>query len=200
MHWHILKYVLALVVNFALFIIIPALHELFGLLYMPRTASLTPRRQAVEIIQPKQEEKRTLRSRIRKVETASRRVAPDAMLMRFAPDLEIAGESGVQMAAQDLQAEIFEEGETDEDLVPLHVPAIPYPERARELNVQGELLLELVIGRDGRVESVEVLKSPHPSISAAARKAVQQWRFRPAKNKGIPVRVRARKEIEFRLD
>jgi TonB family protein len=62
------------------------------------------------------------------------------------------------------------------------------------------LLIELVIGVDGKVESVEILKSPHASISAEARKHALRWLFRPAKNKGVPVRVRARKEIEFRLD
>ena len=104
------------------------------------------------------------------------------------------------MAEQDLAAVIFEEGETDEDVVSVRVTPIQYPERARELGIQGVLLIELVIGRDGKVETVDIVKSPHPSISAAARKAVQSWRFKPAKNKGIPVRVRARKEIEFKLE
>jgi len=197
---HIAKVLLAVAVNFALFIIIPLLHGLFGMFYAPRAAALSPRQVVTEIIQPKKEERKELRSRIRQVETSSRRVVSEAMVMRFSPDLEVAGQGGVQMAAQELEAEIFEEGQTDEDLVPLHIPPIAFPERARELNVEGVLLIEIVVGRDGRVESIDILKSPHPSISAAARKAVQEWRFKPARNKGIPVRVRARKEIEFRLD
>jgi periplasmic protein TonB len=123
------------------------------------------------------------------------------MAMRFAPDLDVAGGAeGVAMAPQELEAEIFEEGHTDEGLVALNVPPVEYPERARELGIQGTLVVELIVGRDGRVESVDIISSPHPSISAAARKAVAAWRFKPARNKGIAVRMRARKEIEFKLD
>jgi protein TonB len=122
--------------------------------------------------------------------------------MRFSPDLDVAGESGdgIGMETGDLEAVIFEEGRTDEDIVPLNVNPVPYPERARELGIEGVLLMELIIGRDGSVESVEIIKSPHASITSAARKQVAGWKFKPARNKGIPVRVRARKEIEFRLD
>jgi protein TonB len=121
--------------------------------------------------------------------------------MRFAPDLGVAaGGSGVAMETRDLEAMVFEEGETDEDLVPVRVTPVRYPDRARELGIEGTLEVEIIVGRDGKVETVDILSSPHPSISAAARTTISRWLFKPARNKGIPVRVRARQAIEFRLD
>jgi TonB family protein len=194
---------LAAVINFLLFIIVPALEDALGRRHLLRPAATAANEIPIEVVQPKKPEQEERLQRIRTVgdDRSRKALAAEGMSMRFSPDLGVAGAgTGVGMAQQELAAVIFEEGETDEDVVPVHVPPIEYPERARELGIEGVLLLELVIGRDGKVESVEILKSPHPSIAAQARKAVGQWRFKPAKNKGIPVRVRAVKEILFQLE
>lgn len=193
----------ACAINFCLFLIVPLLQNLLGFRNSPRSVTLSPREITAEIIQPKKNETQTPRQRIREVSTdrGRRSGETEAMAMRFAPDLSIAGGGdGVGMAATELAAEIFNEGETDKDVVPVFDPPVPYPERARELEIQGTLTIELVIGRDGRVETIDILRSPHPSIAAAARKTVAQWRFTPAQNKGIPVRQRVRRDIEFRLE
>lgn len=197
---NIVKLILACAVNFVLFIVIPALHGLFGTAFTNRDNSAYQKRVVAEIIQPKKEEKKTFRQHIRQVRTAQARSSAGDMQMKFIPDLDVAAGDGIAMAQQNLEAVIFEEGETDEDPVPVRTPPIPYPDRARDLGIEGVLQIEIVIGLDGRVESVEIVKSPHPSISSAARRTVSQWRFKPAKNSGIPVRIRAGKEIEFKLD
>ncbi len=196
---NLIKLVLACAINFFLFIIIPALHNLFGMAFTKTDNTVSQQRVIAEIIQPKKKEEKTLKKRIRSVSTVQSRSVLSSMQMKFVPDLGVAAGEGVAIAKQDLEAVIFEEGETDEDPIPLSQTPIPYPERARNLEIQGVLLIEIIIGRNGRVESVEILKSPHPSFSSAARKTVQKWRFKPGKNKGVPVRVRARKEIEFQL-
>ena len=120
--------------------------------------------------------------------------------MKFVPNLGALGGEGVAVAAHETKAVIFTEGETDENPVPLRVTPIPFPDSARAQGIGGKLLIEIVIGRNGRVESVKILRSPHSLFSAAARRTAMGWRFRPGTNKGVPVRVRARKQIEFKIE
>ncbi|MBN1306519.1 MAG: energy transducer TonB, partial [Chitinispirillaceae bacterium] len=75
-----------------------------------------------------------------------------------------------------------------------------YPDRARELEIEGTLEVIIIIDTQGKVASVEVVRSPHSSITAAARKIIETWRFKPARNKGVPVRMRVRQVIEFTLE
>ncbi len=63
-----------------------------------------------------------------------------------------------------------------------------YPATARTLRLEGMVILEAVIGVDGRVESARVLRSL-PLLDEAALGAVRQWRFAPARlnNEVVPV-------------
>ena len=126
-----------------------------------------------------------------------------ALSAGIVPDLGVEGSGGVQLQArgqQDLSAEILEEGQADEDIVPVYTPAPQYPDRARELGVEGELEVIFVVDMDGRVTQLEIVKSPHPSFVAETRRVLGSWRFKPARNKGVPVRVRARKVFDFGLE
>lgn len=76
-----------------------------------------------------------------------------------------------------------------------------YPRRARSLGVEGRVVLQLVVGRDGRVEpdGVKVLRSI-PALDAAAIDAVRQWRFSPARDAaGRAIRVIVRLPVQFSL-
>jgi protein TonB len=73
-----------------------------------------------------------------------------------------------------------------------------YPEVARRAHVEGVVVLQAVIGTDGRVESVQVLTSV-PLLEAAAIKAVRQWRYLPARRGDHPVKVYYIIRIEFTL-
>ena len=63
-----------------------------------------------------------------------------------------------------------------------------YPELARTAGVSGIVILECVIDREGRVQSVQVL-SGHPLLKAAAVHAVGQWAYTPTRLNGVPVAV-----------
>lgn len=63
-----------------------------------------------------------------------------------------------------------------------------YPERARQANVRGIVILELTVGADGVVGQVLVLRSV-PLLDAAAVDAVRQWRYEPTLLNGNPVPV-----------
>ena len=69
----------------------------------------------------------------------------------------------------------------------VHVDAV-LPETARQAGITGTILLEAVIGADGSVKDVKVLRSI-PLLDAAAIDAVRQWRFEPTMLNGIPVPV-----------
>jgi protein TonB len=75
-----------------------------------------------------------------------------------------------------------------------------YPEEARRRDIEGLVLLEAILDRDGSIEpSVKVLRSI-PLLDAEAIAAVRQWRFRPARNKaGEPLRVILEIPIRFVL-
>jgi len=76
-----------------------------------------------------------------------------------------------------------------------------YPELARKAGVQGTVVLLIVIGADGRVGEIEVLRAPDPrfGFDLAAIEAVKQWRYRPALLGGRPVAVQAGVTFEFTL-
>lgn len=85
---------------------------------------------------------------------------------------------------------------------PVLVRRVPpvYPEEARRRDVEGLVLLEAVLDRDGRVEpDVKVLRSI-PLLDAEAIAAVRQWRFSPARARGgETVRVILEVPIRFVL-
>ena len=73
-----------------------------------------------------------------------------------------------------------------------------YPEMARQARVTGTVILEIVVGRSGEVESLKVLRSD-PLFDEAAVEAVRQWRYQPALQAGRPVRVYLTVRVEFGL-
>lgn len=74
-----------------------------------------------------------------------------------------------------------------------------YPRAAREARLEGQVHLEVVIGRSGVVEKVTVLKG-HLLFREAAAEAVRRWRYRPALQAGRPVKVYMTVVVEFRLN
>ena len=75
-----------------------------------------------------------------------------------------------------------------------------YPEMARMRGEQGSVALEISVGTDGRPIQVTVARSSgSPMLDGAARRAVQEWRFRPAMRDGEPVPGTIRTTVHFRL-
>lgn len=76
-----------------------------------------------------------------------------------------------------------------------------YPEPARRARLQGDVVLDAVIHRDGRVGELRVLSSTAPELGFedAAIVAVRQWRYEPARLAGRPVAVRFTVFVRFEL-
>lgn len=64
-----------------------------------------------------------------------------------------------------------------------------YPERARKARIAGTVILETVIGTDGRVTRARALKGLPYGLTAASIDSVCNWKFKPATHDGIPVEV-----------
>lgn len=73
-----------------------------------------------------------------------------------------------------------------------------YPVIAKSTGTEGQVVLRAIIDRDGRITSLTVV-SGHPMLIAAARSAVQQWRYRPYLLNGQPVEVDTQITVNFRL-
>jgi protein TonB len=73
-----------------------------------------------------------------------------------------------------------------------------YPPLARAAHQQGVVILETVIGVQGAVETVHVLRG-FPLLDDAAVEAVKQWRFTPAQLNGQPVPVVMTVTVNFTL-
>jgi len=73
-----------------------------------------------------------------------------------------------------------------------------YPPLARQARIQGTVILQAVIGKDGRIENLQLI-SGHPMLSPAAIEAVRQWRYRPYTLNGEPVEVETAITVNFVL-
>ncbi|HYR88356.1 MAG TPA: energy transducer TonB [Terriglobia bacterium] len=73
-----------------------------------------------------------------------------------------------------------------------------YPTLAVQTRIQGTVLLEAVISKDGRIESLRII-SGHPLLNQAAVDAVRQWQYRPTLLNGEPVAVITTIAVNFSL-
>ena len=73
-----------------------------------------------------------------------------------------------------------------------------YPLLARQMKVQGAVVLSVFIDKDGSIENLQVDSGP-AILADAARAAVTQWRFKPYLQNGVPVPTQARVVVEFSI-
>jgi TonB family protein len=73
-----------------------------------------------------------------------------------------------------------------------------YPEEARQLRIQGAVVLKALVEADGSVQELKVI-SGDPRLVQAATDAVRQWRFQPHRFKGQSTGFETRITINFLL-
>ena len=74
-----------------------------------------------------------------------------------------------------------------------------YTAAARSKRVEGVITLYAEINEDGFATNIKVVKSLEPELDGRAIRALQQWKFKPARKAGKPVTVAANIDIDFRL-
>lgn len=73
-----------------------------------------------------------------------------------------------------------------------------YPAPALQARIQGTVILEAIIGRQGWVKNLRVV-SGHPLLIERALEAVRQWRYKPTLLNGMPVEVITRITVRFNM-
>jgi protein TonB len=74
-----------------------------------------------------------------------------------------------------------------------------YTEEGRQRGISGEVVLEIVVRRDGSVGEVRVVHGLGAGLDQKAVQAVRQWGFHPARRQGVPVDVMVEVAVEFIL-
>jgi TonB family protein len=82
---------------------------------------------------------------------------------------------------------------------PVHKVDPKYIAMAAEERIEGLVRLSFVIGHDGKVYDIQVVKGIDPRLDHSAMEALQKWVFEPALRDGKPIDVDALVEIPFRL-
>ena len=76
-----------------------------------------------------------------------------------------------------------------------------YPQRLLEAGLQGKVVVEAVVGVDGRVVRTRALTmEAHPDFAKAAVEAVRQWRYEPTLLNGSPIEVVMTVTVDFSLE
>jgi TonB family protein len=74
-----------------------------------------------------------------------------------------------------------------------------YTEEGRRRNIEGDVVLEIVVRSDGSVGNVKLLNGLGAGLDERAIDAVKQWRFNPAHRYSVPVDVIVEVAVEFKL-
>ncbi len=74
-----------------------------------------------------------------------------------------------------------------------------YPQDLIQDRVEGVVVLRAIIRSDGSVDEVRILEGVDERLNENARKALQQWRFRPGTKDGVPVDIEAVVRVPFKV-
>jgi periplasmic protein TonB len=78
---------------------------------------------------------------------------------------------------------------------------IKYPAMARESNVEGKVFLSFVVGKDGRISDVKVLRGIGSGCDDEAKSVVASMpAWAPGKQNGQSVKVQYTLPVQFKLD
>ena len=81
----------------------------------------------------------------------------------------------------------------------LFTPEPEFSEEARKAKYQGVVVLDIVVGTDGRVHNQHVVRSLGMGLDEKALEGVKLWKFDPSKKDGRPVAVEMQIEVAFNL-
>jgi TonB family protein len=81
-----------------------------------------------------------------------------------------------------------------------YMPSSPYTKEAISAKFEGNVLVEGVVGLDGKITNVRVLKSPGLGLDESVISTLRKWKCKPAKDRdGKPVPTIIAFQISFHL-
>lgn len=109
-----------------------------------------------------------------------------------------ADTAGIQRASSIEAADTVELSSAAAEDGLVHRVEPEYPDEARRQNIQGAVVLEVHIDRNGSVQDVKLVSGPEVLAEAAAA-AVKQWKFKPRIANGHLVEMQTRITLNFKL-
>lgn len=77
---------------------------------------------------------------------------------------------------------------------------IRYPELAQENGIQGRVIVQFIVERDGSIAQVQVVRGVDTSLDKEAMRVVKEMpKWKPGKQRGKPVRTKFTLPVQFRL-
>ena len=104
---------------------------------------------------------------------------------------------GMQNVAEEANAVRVAPAVMEANLLASRVPA--YPETAKEDRIEGPVVVQAIISKDGFVDRVHVIEG-NPRLRSAATEAISKWRYKPYLLNGKPVEVATTITVDFSLD
>lgn len=87
------------------------------------------------------------------------------------------------------------------DIVALNRSKPNYPRRAAQAGIEGWVKLSFTVAADGKVNDIKILDANPPRLfDAEAKRAIQEWTFKPRNLDGKPVEGTAVQTVEFKLN
>jgi protein TonB len=78
-------------------------------------------------------------------------------------------------------------------------PTPLYPAIAKSARIQGTVVLQAIIGKDGTVQNLKMVSTASPLLVQAAMDAVKQWVYQPTLLNSEPVDVITEITVNFTL-
>lgn len=128
-------------------------------------------------------------------------IASQEELAEVTPGFDTNGDGDEIVVAPPTEEELPKFGEyVFVEELPEAITKIPptYPDIAREAGVDGVVLVQALVGKDGKVKDTKVVQSI-PMLDQSAVDAVKQWVFKPALSNNRPVAVWVAVPIRFTL-
>jgi TonB family protein len=122
---------------------------------------------------------------------------PDAIPVTPIKLIRMKGDGPATDAAVQTPNQVNVSGGVAQGLLSNRVSPV-YPAVARAARVQGIVILQALIGKDGQVKELSVVSGP-PLLQSAAIDAVKQWVYRPYLLNGDPVEVMTTVNVVFTL-
>ncbi len=77
----------------------------------------------------------------------------------------------------------------------------PYPLALQRAEIEGNVVVRVQVGIDGRVAAIELIRADDPAFFTATRDwALKRWRFKPATRDGVPVATWITKTVRFQIE
>jgi len=80
----------------------------------------------------------------------------------------------------------------------INAPNPSYPQMAKIAHIQGDVVLQATISKNGTIENLRAV-SGHPILIQAALDAVRQWKYKPYILNGEPVEVETQVTVKFHM-